>query len=126
MVRTVSLQSWVEDHIFKKLVGRSHLVPPLQKSARGYLRGFIGGHGLESVARSVDLARLGLGGVIHILPLACMPEVVAQGILPQVSADSGMPIMSLVVDEHSSETGGIRTRLEAFVDLVERRRSVHV
>ncbi len=55
-----------------------------------------------------------------------MPEVVAQGILPQVSADSGMPIMSLVVDEHSSETGGIRTRLEAFVDLVERRRSVHV
>lgn len=124
VVRTVSLQSWVEDHIFKKLVGRSHLVP-LQKSARGYLRGFIGGHGLESVARSVDLARLGLGGVIHILPLACMPEVVAQGILPQVSADSGMPIMSLVVDEHSSETG-IRTRLEAFVDLVERRRSVHV
>ncbi len=120
VVRTVSLKGWVEDHIFKRIVGRSHLVP-LQKSARGYLRGFIGGHGLESVARSVDLARLGLGGVIHILPMACMPEVVAQGILPQVSADSGMPIMSLVVDEHSGETG-VQTRLEAFVDLVERRR----
>lgn len=123
VVRTISLKSWVEDHIFKSLIGRSHLVS-LQKSAQGYLRGFIGGHGLESVARSIDLARLGMGGVIHILPLACMPEVVAQGILPQVSADSRMPIMSLVVDEHSAETG-VQTRLEAFVDLVERRQHAH-
>lgn len=119
VVRTISLKSWVEDHIFKSILGISH-IGPLQESAKGYLRGFIGGHGLESVARSVEAARDGLGGVIHILPLACMPEVVAQGILPQVSADSGMPVMSLVVDEHSAETG-VQTRLEAFVDLVERR-----
>jgi predicted nucleotide-binding protein (sugar kinase/HSP70/actin superfamily) len=118
VVRTISLQEWVRDHIFKKLVGRSHLAP-LMRSAEGYLHSFIGGHGLETVAHSVDSARANLNGVIQILPLACMPEILAQGILPQISRDYNLPIMSLVVDEHSSETG-FQTRLEAFVDLLER------
>lgn len=119
VVRTISLKRWMEDHVFKRLLGLSY-VKELQKWAEGYLSGSVGGHGLESVARSIRLARFGLDAVIHILPLACMPEVIAQGILPKVSVDTGTPIMSLVVDEHSSEVG-TATRLEAFVDLVERR-----
>lgn len=119
VVRTISLKAWIEDHIFKNALGLYNL-KKLKSSAKGYLRGFIGGHGLESVARSVDLAREGFGGIIHILPLSCMPEIVAQGILPEVSTKEKIPILSLVVDEHSGETG-FQTRLEAFVDLLQRR-----
>lgn len=124
VVRTISLRNWVQDHIFKKLVGLSHLAP-LKRSAAGYLHSFIGGHGLESVAHSVDLAQANFHGIIQILPLACMPEIVAQGILPQISLDHDLPIMSLVVDEHSGETG-FQTRLEAFVDLLQRQVHAHV
>lgn len=119
VVRTISLCEWLQDHIFKRLVGKSHM-GPLKESAEGYLRGFIGGHGLESVAHSVNLAKRDLDGIIHVLPLSCNPEIVAQGILPQISKDYKIPIMSLVIDEHSGEIG-FQTRLEAFVDLMERR-----
>lgn len=119
VVRTISLTEWVKDHIFKNALGLYNL-RSLKRSAAGYLGGFIGGHGLESVARSVDLAKQSLDGIIHILPLSCMPEIVAQGIMPQISTDQGIPILSLVVDEHSGETG-FQTRLEAYVDLLQRR-----
>ena len=119
VLRTIHLHQWVEDHIFKKALGL-YKQRSLKRSAAGYLRGFVGGHGLESVARSVDLASKDLAGIIHIFPLSCMPEVIAQGILPQVSEDKKMPIMSLVVDEHGGEIG-FQTRLEAFVDLLQRR-----
>jgi predicted nucleotide-binding protein (sugar kinase/HSP70/actin superfamily) len=49
-----------------------------------------------------------------------MPEIVAQTILPAVSRETGVPVMTLVVDEHSAEAG-IVTRLEAFVDMLRRR-----
>lgn len=119
IVRTISLRSWIWDHVLKKIVGIGHL-KPLERAAQGYLRGFIGGHGLESVAHGVDLARENLAGIIHVFPLSCAPEVVAQGILAKVSVDYGIPILTLVVDEHSAELG-LQTRLEAFVDLLERR-----
>ncbi len=122
VVRTISLKAWVWDHIFKNALGLYSL-RKLKAAAAGYLRGFIGGHGLESVARSVALARRDFAGIIHILPLSCMPEIVAQSILPAVSRREQIPILSLVVDEHSGETG-FQTRLEAFVDLLQRRRQL--
>lgn len=54
--------------------------------------------------------------------LACMPEIISRSILPQVSRDHDMPVLSLVLDEHTGEAG-IQTRLEAFVDLLERNRN---
>jgi predicted nucleotide-binding protein (sugar kinase/HSP70/actin superfamily) len=119
VVRTISLPGWIEEHIFKNALGL-YTRRALLDSAAEYLRGFIGGHGLESIARSVDLAQGQIDGIIHIFPLSCMPEVIAQGILPQISQDKKIPILSLVVDEHAGETG-FQTRLEAFADLLQRR-----
>jgi predicted nucleotide-binding protein (sugar kinase/HSP70/actin superfamily) len=122
VVRTISLPHWIEEHIFKNALGL-YTRRSLRRSAAGYLSGFIGGHGLESIARSVDLATGDVDGIIHIFPLSCMPEVIAQGILPQISRDKEVPILSLIVDEHTGETG-FQTRLEAFVDLLQRRERV--
>ncbi len=119
VIRTISLTEWVEEHIFKNALGLYNQYD-LLRSSRGYLHSFVGGHGLESIARSVEMANAELDGIIHIFPLSCMPEIIAQGILPQLSADKKVPILSLVVDEHAGETG-FQTRLEAFVDLLQRR-----
>lgn len=53
--------------------------------------------------------------------MGCMPEIVSKAILPSISKDKNFPIMTLVVDEMTGEAGYL-TRIEAFVDLLERRR----
>jgi predicted nucleotide-binding protein (sugar kinase/HSP70/actin superfamily) len=52
----------------------------------------------------------------------CMPEIVSKSILPTVSKNENIPILSLVVDELTGEDGYI-TRIEAFLDLLERRKN---
>ena len=48
-----------------------------------------------------------------------MPEIVSKSIPPAYPGDKDFPIMTLVVDELIGEAGYI-TRIEAFVDLLER------
>jgi len=50
-----------------------------------------------------------------------MPEIVAESILPTIQKDYDIPILTLVVDEMTGEAGYL-TRLEAFVDLLKKRR----
>lgn len=117
--RTVNIVEWIRDHV---ILNTLHLYSqePLKRKAAGYLDGFVGGHGLESVAHAITLAEENYDGIIHILPFTCMPEIIAQSILPKVSSDFEIPVISLVVDEHTGEAG-FQTRLEAFVDLITRR-----
>ena len=55
------------------------------------------------------------------MPFTCMPETIAKSILPQVSRDLGIPVLSLVIDEMTGRAG-VATRLEAFTDLARFRR----
>jgi predicted nucleotide-binding protein (sugar kinase/HSP70/actin superfamily) len=52
-----------------------------------------------------------------------MPEIVAQSILPRISRELSFPVLTLVFDEHTGKAG-VLTRLEAFVDLLRRKREV--
>jgi len=90
-------------------------------AASPYLRHSAGGESIVSVGATVRFARQGYDGVVHLMPFTCMPEVIAQGILSKVSRDLNIPVMTLILDEHSGEAG-VMTRLEAFVDLMIRRR----
>jgi len=91
------------------------------KYAQPYLRFHSGGESIESVGKTVYFAKNGADGVIHIFPFTCMPELVAQTILTKVQKDLDIPILTLIIDEHTA-VGGVETRLEAFIDLLERRR----
>ncbi|MFC2017683.1 acyl-CoA dehydratase activase-related protein [Chloroflexota bacterium] len=91
----------------------------LQKHARPYLKRDVGGHGLESVGEKVRLGREGYDGIVHLAPFTCMPEAIAQNVMLNTRED--IPVLTLLCDEQMGEAGMI-TRLEAFVDLIERRR----
>jgi predicted nucleotide-binding protein (sugar kinase/HSP70/actin superfamily) len=80
-----------------------------------------GGEVTKTVGEAIRFARDGLDGILHIFPFTCMPENMALEILQKVGEDYHVPVMSLSFDEHTSKTGLI-TRLEAFVDMVTRRR----
>lgn len=66
-------------------------------------------------------ARRGFDGMVQVAPFSCIPEIVAKGILPRVSRDFGLPLLTLFIDEQTGDAG-IRTRLEAFVDMLLQRR----
>lgn len=93
-----------------------------RRIARPYLTREVGGKALHTVAATVDYARRGFDGVIHLTPFGCMPELVAQAALQRVAADFKFPILYLNFDEHAADTG-LATRVEAFIDLLRMKRS---
>ena len=118
--RFIYLSDWVNDHLaggHMKKSTRAQIIT----AANPYLGYWVGGHGQETVGTTVELARQGCDGIIQIGPLTCMPEIVAQSILPLISEKEGIPCMTLWFDELSG-TAGIQTRLEAFTDMVSRRK----
>jgi predicted nucleotide-binding protein (sugar kinase/HSP70/actin superfamily) len=88
------------------------------RAALPYLKRTVGGEGWESVGEKVLHARH-LDGLVHLAPFTCMPETIAQNILPSVKQD--IPVLTLICDEQTGKQGML-TRLEAFVDLLNRRR----
>ena len=77
--------------------------------------------GCQSIGETIQAVHRNFDGVILIMPFTCMPEVLAQSVIHRVSEDYGIPVLPLPIDEHSDE-GGISTRLEAFVDLIVRKK----
>ncbi|KLU63012.1 2-hydroxyglutaryl-CoA dehydratase, D-component [Peptococcaceae bacterium CEB3] len=119
VARSIYLSGWVAEHLFHGLIEGYRSMSPYRKLAEPYLPHLVGGHGRESIGASVQFAEQGFDGLIHLFPLTCMPEITAASILPRVQKNYGIPILRLVMDEHSGRAG-VQTRLEAFVDLLER------
>ncbi|OPX83825.1 MAG: hypothetical protein A4E53_04427 [Pelotomaculum sp. PtaB.Bin104] len=119
--RSIYLSEWVNDHLFMGLIKGMRSKDEARAAADPYLRHFVGGHGQETVGSAVNYARAGYDGLIQVFPFTCMPEIVAKSILPGVSEDLDIPVLTLIMDEQSGEAG-LMTRLEAFVDLLARRK----
>ncbi len=116
--RTLTPSWW-----FKNLIlSPTHLNQlDIKRKAKEYLPIMIGGHARECIGEAVLAYEEGFDGAIQVFPMGCMPEIVSKAILPKISRDKDFPIMTLVVDEMTGEAGYV-TRLEAFVDLLERRK----
>jgi predicted nucleotide-binding protein (sugar kinase/HSP70/actin superfamily) len=118
--RSVTVSGWVIDHMIKK----AFKVPgnmEYREAAKPYLGAMIGGHAQETVGNAVLYAKAGYDGVIQIYPLTCMPEIVAESILPSIERDLDIPILTLIIDEMTGEAGYL-TRIEAYMDLLNKRK----
>lgn len=93
----------------------------VKHAAMKYLSEMIGGHGQDSVGHTVIYAAEGIDGVIQLAPFTCIPEIVAKSVLTRVSAEHSIPVLSIFFDEQTAEAG-LRTRLEAFVDMLKSRK----
>ncbi len=90
------------------------------EEAGRYLARDVGGFALPSVKEAVAFVRNGIDGLIHLAPFNCTPEIVGASVLARMARDHDVPLLALSFDEHSGEAGLV-TRLEAFVDLLDRR-----
>ncbi len=120
VIKSVWLSDYANDR-FRFKPFRRNQFKLSSRYARPYLQFHAGGESIESVGKTIYYAKKGMDGVIHIFPFTCMPELVAQTILSKVQKDLHIPILTLIIDEHTAR-GGIEIRLEAFIDLLERRR----
>ncbi len=119
--RTIHLTEWIKEHVFYSIF-KPDWSRTLRKLAEPYLQYPVGGHGMETIAHTVAAGVNRRDGAIHLTPFTCMPEIVAMQAIPAVRRDFGIPVLSLIVDEHSSEAG-VLTRIEAFIDLLRRKQN---
>ncbi len=120
VVRGVWLSDWLNDR-FRFKPFRRNQTKYATKLAKGYLDYPAGGESIETVGKTLLFQQKGLDGVLHIMPFTCMPELVASAVVHRISKDRDFPVLSLTFDEHVSEAN-MMTRIEAFIDLLERRR----
>ncbi len=114
--RGVYISSWIRDNLLLGPIGLAKNKQEI-RAAKPYIKRFVGGHGQESIGEAILKIEQGCRGIIHLFPFTCTPEIIAQGIMSKVSRDYNVPVMTLVLDEHSGTTG-LQTRLEAFCDLL--------
>ena len=122
--RSMVLSDWLKTAIIPKFLrsGETHIERAF-RLAQPYLTRDIGGDAIESVSDVAYATSKGTDGIIHISPFTCMPEIMSQNIFPRMRQDGVLPILALVLDEQTGKAGFI-TRLEAFVDLMKRRKRI--
>lgn len=75
-----------------------------------------GGHDMENTGWIMEFAKRGYDGIVHLHPFGCLPELVTRSIIPKMSDDLDIPVLSVSLDEQMGEAN-LQTRIEAFVDL---------
>lgn len=117
--RTTFVSEWTKFTFFLNPLGINEK-QRIHRAALPYLKHDVGGDGWESVGEKVLHAK-DYDGLIHLAPFTCMPEIVAQNIMSKTKEK--LPVLTILCDEQITKTGML-TRLEAFVDLLQRQRRV--
>ncbi len=92
------------------------------KTAKKYAKFHLGSTANYTVAEALEFAREGVDGIIQVKSFGCTPELNAQPILDNISRDYKVPVLHFSFDSETSETG-VKTRLEAFYDMVVSRKN---
>jgi len=87
----------------------------------GYVRHHIGANGADSVVQTLQYAKAGYDGVLHLKSFGCTPELNAAPAMAHIGRDYDMPILSISFDTHQEDIG-VDTRLEAFMDMIAMKR----
>ncbi len=117
--RSMCISTWVDDNL-PKFLGKCNTA--IMKAGKQYMEIPIGGHEIENIGSILEYKKKGFDGIIHLMPFACLPELVTQSIAPQISRDHEIPILTLALDEQSGIANNL-TRIEAFVELLRSKKS---
>lgn len=99
--------------LFRK---KKKIVKEIKKSE--YIDYKMGADASDNICRTEYLCKNKYNGIIHIKSTFCTPEIAAMPIISKICKDYNVPIMFMSFDSNTSEMG-IKTRLEAFYDMLE-------
>ncbi|CUH97512.1 hypothetical protein P22_3643 [Propionispora sp. 2/2-37] len=117
----LSVSHWIMEHFIKRNLPVKSKDTSHEAGKEFMKTDDIGGHGLETIGNAVLCSRNRYDGIIHLYPFTCMPEIIAQCTFNEIQNKYGVPIMTLILDEMTGEAGYM-TRVEAFIDMLERKR----
>jgi len=104
------------------LYEKKHETKKMLRKIPEYCTYKLGADGMDNVYRSKYLIDEGYDGIIHIKPFGCTPEIGAIPIIRKVCNHYKMPVLFFSFDSETSDTG-IKTRLEAFYDMLQERKN---
>lgn len=91
------------------------------KYVKEYIKYQMGADAADNIARTKYLCEEGYDGIIHIKSAFCTPEIGAMPIINKIANEYEVPVLFFSFDANTSETG-VKTRLEAFYDMLEMRK----
>jgi predicted nucleotide-binding protein (sugar kinase/HSP70/actin superfamily) len=118
-VNTVTLSSFIRETFLQKLhwpSGRRRY----DRQVDRYLNGPLGGHGRQNISHLLELVDKNIGGVIHLLPMSCMPETSIEPFVTAICREHNTPLLRIPIDENTAEAN-LDTRLETFIELIKMR-----
>ena len=92
----------------------------LKKNKR--IKYMMGADASDNIANTEYLCKHKYDGIIHIKSSFCTPEIGAMSIINKIANENNIPVLFFSFDEATSEVG-IKTRLEAFYDMLEMRKT---
>ncbi len=92
------------------------------KYIKEYIKYKMGADAMDNIARVKYMCLNNFDGIIHIKSSFCTPEIGAMPIINKIAHKYNIPILFFSFDANTDETG-IKTRLEAFFDMLEMRRN---
>lgn len=88
---------------------------------KNYTKYNMGATSMFTIDKALEFARENYDGIIHVNSFGCTPEMDAMPVLQNISADYKIPILYFSFDSQTSDTG-IKTRIEAFYDMIMMRK----
>ena len=86
-----------------------------------YIKYKMGADAADNICRAEYLCKNGYDGIIHIKSSFCTPEIGAIPIINKICSNYDVPVIFFSFDANTSEVG-IKTRIEAFYDMIEMRK----
>lgn len=121
--RSQYLSDWIDNNMVPRFL-RDKKIDNVIKKGKKFIEIEIGGHAVETVGFIKDFKDRGFDGIIHLMPFGCLPELVTQSIVPQMSADLNIPVLTIAIDEQTGKANNL-TRIEAFVDLIRNKKVIN-
>lgn len=116
----------VEVHRWMNLTNRNIHYPGeknLHARIKDYCQYEMGPTSTANIWFAKDCAERGFDGIIHVKSAGCTPEIAIMPVLSRIARDYHIPILYLTYDAQDADAG-LKTRLEAFYDMIEMRKQV--
>lgn len=120
--RSQYLSDWIDNNMVPRFL-RDKKISNVIKKGKKFIEVEIGGHAVETVGFIKDFKDRGFDGIIHLMPFGCLPELVTQSIVPEMSANLNIPVLTIAIDEQTGKANNL-TRIEAFVDLIRNKKGI--
>ncbi len=104
------------------LFEKKYKIKDYLSKTKDYIKYKMGADASDNIARCKYLCKHNYDGIIHMKSSFCTPEIGAMPIINKICKKYDVPVLYFSFDTETSEVG-VKTRLEAFFDMIEMRRT---